>query len=282
MTDTNRSAELDRLRADVATLIARDQTRETELAALRRALRPRRRRHLAPTLLLALFVAFVPLSLLAANPFNDLVPGSVHNGDIDAIYNVGVTTGCDPNVSYCPTANVTRQEMASFLARLGGLGGHPPVANAATLQGYAPSGLVRVAQALGTNTTGNDFTGITATPNYAELPGAVVTINAPSSGYVLINSSVSISSPATTTVIARVRDVTPGAPASAVSPEVSRFDAGDFGTGVLNVTYLFPVSGAGAKTFRIEMARTAGAPAARNGVITALFVPFDQNGATLP
>ncbi|HEY8596888.1 MAG TPA: hypothetical protein VIL85_00580, partial [Thermomicrobiales bacterium] len=230
----------------------------------------------------ALFVALVPLSLLAANPFNDLVPGSVHNDDIDAIYNVGVTTGCDPDVAYCPTANVTRQEMASFLARLGGLGDHPPVANAATLQGYAPSGLVRVAQALGTNTTGSDFTGITTTPNYAELPGTVVTINAPGSGYVLINSSVSVSSNATISVLARVRDITPGAPPSAVSSEASRFDAGDFGTGVLNVTYLFPVSGAGAKTFRIELAKTAGTPAARNGVITALFVPFNQNGGTLP
>ncbi len=131
MTDTNAPAELARLRADVATLIARDRAREMELTALRRALRPRHRQRIAPALVLALLVALVPLSLLAANPFGDLT-GSVHDADIDAIYNAGVTTGCDP-VSYCPTANVTRQEMASFLARLGGLGGHPPVANAATL-----------------------------------------------------------------------------------------------------------------------------------------------------
>lgn len=280
MTDTNAPAELARLRADVATLIARDRAREIELTALRRALRPRHRQRIAPALVLALLGALVPLSLLAANPFGDLT-GSVHDADIDAIYNAGVTTGCDP-VSYCPTANVTRQEMASFLARLGGLGGHPPVANAATLQGYAPSGLVRVAQALGTNTTGNDFMDITATPSYAELPGAVVTINAPSSGYVLVNSSVSVSSAQQITVNARVRDITPGAPDSAISPQAGRFDSSGSGTGTLNITYLFPVSGAGAKMFRIELAKTGGSPLARNGVITALFVPFNQSGNPVP
>lgn len=104
-------------------------------------------------------LALVPFSLLAANPFTDLVADSSYNADIDAIYNAGVTKGCEPPdyVSYCPTANVTRQEMASFLARLGGLGSNPPVTNAATLQGYAPSGLVRVARALGTHTPPNDF-----------------------------------------------------------------------------------------------------------------------------
>jgi hypothetical protein len=274
--------ELAQLRADVATLLDRDRARGREIAALRRLARPRRGRRIAPALVLATFLALVPFSLLAANPFTDLVPGSVHNADIDAIYNAGVTTGCDPGVAYCPTENVTRQEMASFLARLGGLGANPPVANAATLQGYAPSGLVRVAQGRGTNITGNDFPIAAVTPTYEALPGATVTINAPGSGFVLLNSSVSVSSNQTISILARLRDVTPGAPGDAVSPEFSRFDSGDFGTGTIAITHIFPVNGAGAKSFRLEVAKTAGSPVARNGTITAIFVPFGSSGgATL-
>src|SRR5918999_1090977 len=109
---------------------AMESRHAAELAALRRRLdRPHRRRALLPALCLALLVALVPLSVLAAHPFTDLT-GGVHDANIDAIYNAGVTTGCVPNAEYCPTANVTREEMASFLARLGGLGANPPVANA--------------------------------------------------------------------------------------------------------------------------------------------------------
>jgi hypothetical protein len=107
-----------------------------EVAALRRQ-RGNWRRHAALGLVAAL-VALVPLGLLAANPFTDLT-GGVHDANIDAIYNAGITTGCVPNAEYCPTANVTREEMASFLARTAGLGGNPPVANAKTLQGKSPA-----------------------------------------------------------------------------------------------------------------------------------------------
>lgn len=119
----------DAIARQVATLV------QAELAAERRkrttASRHKRR---GAALLAACLVALLPFAAFAANPFTDLVPGSVHNANIDAIYNAGVTTGCVPNAQYCPTDNVTRQEMASFLARIGGLGTNPPVANAKTAQ----------------------------------------------------------------------------------------------------------------------------------------------------
>jgi hypothetical protein len=121
----------DTTRADLARLRALVATQEARLARLERR-RPATRR-LVPAVTLALLLALVPLSLLAATPFTDLT-GGVHDQNIDAIYNAGVTTGCVPNAEYCPTANVTREEMASFLARLGGLGSNPPVANAKTAQ----------------------------------------------------------------------------------------------------------------------------------------------------
>jgi hypothetical protein len=61
--------------------------------------------------------------------------GAVHQSNIQAIGNAGITTGFeDPNNTsarlYNPKGQVTREEMASFLARTAG--GNPPVVNANT------------------------------------------------------------------------------------------------------------------------------------------------------
>ena len=116
---------------DLAGLRAELLAQRAEIAALKR--RRRLPRRALPVLLATLLVALVPLATLAANPFNDLT-GGVHDANIDAIYTAGITRGCDPDVSYCPTGLVTREEMASFLARTAGLGDNPPVANALTAQ----------------------------------------------------------------------------------------------------------------------------------------------------
>jgi hypothetical protein len=49
--------------------------------------------------------------------------GSVFEDDIDRLATAGVTFGCNPpdNTMFCPTRLVRRDEMASFLARAGGL-----------------------------------------------------------------------------------------------------------------------------------------------------------------
>lgn len=49
---------------------------------------------------------------------------SVFEGDIDAIFEAGITQGCNPptNDRYCPDDEVTREQMASFLARALGWG----------------------------------------------------------------------------------------------------------------------------------------------------------------
>jgi hypothetical protein len=78
-------------------------------------------------------LALTPLSLAAAN-FTDLNPGSVHNADINLIADAGITLGCEANARYCPNDFVTREQMASFLARTAGLGNNAPVANARTAQ----------------------------------------------------------------------------------------------------------------------------------------------------
>ncbi len=54
-------------------------------------------------------------------PFVD-TDGSVHAADIDAIAAAGITQGCNESGNmYCPHSHVTREQMASFLARALGL-----------------------------------------------------------------------------------------------------------------------------------------------------------------
>ncbi|MCC5947076.1 MAG: S-layer homology domain-containing protein [Nitriliruptoraceae bacterium] len=57
--------------------------------------------------------------LLPRNPgqFSDTPSSNVHSPNIEAIRHAGLTTGCGDTRRYCPDRNVTRAEMASFLAR---------------------------------------------------------------------------------------------------------------------------------------------------------------------
>lgn len=135
-------------------ILARLDAQESELATLRTARMrqrartwltgPRTRGRTVALALLALLIALVPLSILAANPFTDLDPAQAngHNPNIDTIYNLGITTGCTPT-EYCPKDAVTREQMASFLARTVGLGRMAftsfPVADATADLGAGPS-----------------------------------------------------------------------------------------------------------------------------------------------
>jgi hypothetical protein len=91
------------------------------------------RRHRRTLLVLTIVAAFgiLPTIALAGHTFTDVPDTNVHHANISAIAEVGVTTGCTPT-EYCPSDPVRRDAMGSFLARLGGLGGNPPVVNAAS------------------------------------------------------------------------------------------------------------------------------------------------------
>lgn len=62
------------------------------------------------------------LSRVGEGPFTDIA-GSVHAENINANAAAGITIGCNPpaNDLYCPDGQVTREQMASFLARALGL-----------------------------------------------------------------------------------------------------------------------------------------------------------------
>ncbi len=133
MADDQTRDELVQLRAQLAEQEARFTARLAHLERPRRVPRRHLRGRFLPLALVALLVVLTPLALLAASPFNDLT-GGVHDANIGLLYDAGITRGCVPDVSYCPTDTVTRQEMASFLARTAGLGTNPPVVNAKTAQ----------------------------------------------------------------------------------------------------------------------------------------------------
>ena len=282
--------ELAQLRAELA-------AQRTEIAALNArvdgtpAPRPRRRlpRRFLPLALVALLVVLTPLATFAANPFTDLT-GGVHDANIGLIYDAGITKGCVPDVSYCPTDNVTRQEMASFLARTAGLGTNPPVVNAKTAQtaalatnatnavnatnattvgGYAPNGLVRVAR---NGTT--SYNPLTAT-TYVTL--TQVTLTAPSAGFIQVTGAAVVvdeGGGGQRGLFLRSRIGASVSPESIAYPGTTAHTAAN--------TWVFPVA-AGPQTIILEGTSNlfTGAQAINVGdlQLTALFVPFGSGGA---
>ena len=91
------------------------------------------RRLLTATALVVALAAF-PLGALASHQFGDVPDSNIYHADIDALADSGVTTGCGGG-NFCPSAFVTREQMAAFMNRLGALApGKTPVVNAATAE----------------------------------------------------------------------------------------------------------------------------------------------------
>ena len=60
------------------------------------------------------------LDLPAGTATFEDIAGSVHAANISALATAGITKGCNPadgNTMFCPTSPVTREQMATFLAR---------------------------------------------------------------------------------------------------------------------------------------------------------------------
>ncbi|MEA2002156.1 MAG: S-layer homology domain-containing protein, partial [Actinomycetota bacterium] len=53
------------------------------------------------------------------NTFADVAPGSTFESDIAKLATAGITKGCNPpaNTNFCPSDDVTREQMAAFLVR---------------------------------------------------------------------------------------------------------------------------------------------------------------------
>jgi hypothetical protein len=94
------------------------------------------RRALAMSALLAVGMLIPNLITVASHQFSDVPDSNGFHADIDALVDSGVTQGCGPSI-YCPSDDVTREQMAAFLNRLGALGpGKTPVVNADKVDGF--------------------------------------------------------------------------------------------------------------------------------------------------
>ena len=113
------------------------------MPALGRAHSARRaHRRLPAAVALTLALAAFPLGTLASHDFADVPDSNPFHADISALAASGVTTGCGGG-NYCPSAFVTREQMAAFMNRLGALApGKTPVVNADLLDGMDSTALI--------------------------------------------------------------------------------------------------------------------------------------------
>ena len=124
--------------------------------------------------LLGAAIAF-PLGVIASHRFSDVPTSNTFHADIDAIADVGVTTGCGVNL-YCPKDFVTREQMAAFLNRLGALqAGKTPVVNADRVDGLQASQFARSDVAVGgqTGCTGAIMRPVSSTMTYASVNASI-------------------------------------------------------------------------------------------------------------
>lgn len=270
MTDQTHRDDLAQLRAELAAQRAVTGAQQARLARLER--RRRFPRRFLPVALVGLLVALLPLSLFAAG-FTDLNGGPDHaaaNADINAIAAVGITKGCNPPdyTNYCPNDYVTREQMASFLARTAGLGTNVPVVNARTVGGRLPNNLVRAARGTGGFTT----------LNAGFQPIATVIITPADTGFVLLNATATFhSSGLQNTAQFQLRDTKN----DSVSPlgQVATSSTLQSASGAM--TYAFGVSGTTERTFVLEASNQQGTTTVFNAVITALYVPYGYEGGPI-
>jgi hypothetical protein len=109
--------------------------------------RPTTRRTTVIAVLAAVLIA-APLGVIASDVFTDVPDSNVFHDDITWLADADVTRGCNPpaNTEYCPSDNVTREQMAAFMRRLAenrvvAAASAETAENAATLQGNGPADL---------------------------------------------------------------------------------------------------------------------------------------------
>lgn len=79
------------------------------------------RRLVKAVLVLTLIGAVIaPVAVSASHQFTDVPDTNIFHGDIAWLADNGVTQGCNPptNDMFCPSDNVTREQMAAFMKRL--------------------------------------------------------------------------------------------------------------------------------------------------------------------
>ena len=236
-----------------------------------------RRRRIVTAAALVFALAAFPLGTAAIHQFNDVSDSNPFHNDIAAIANAGVTTGCGGG-NYCPSAFVTREQMAAFMNRLGALGaGKVPVVNATTVDRYNAKDINRLARAASQALE-------TAAATSANLTTAVT---APALGWLMVlgNAEMSITgeNDADAIVCGLFVNDLPVFGASVIENifqdddlSAAYFITGDEGT--CSPMGVFPICSA--TTYDVELRITSIGPNTDvgNAVVIAEYIPFDGNG----
>ena len=86
-----------------------------------------------------LAAVLAPVAAMASHQFTDVPDSNIFHADIAWLADNGVTLGCNPpaNDQFCPSNNVTREQMAAFMKRLA----TKQVVDAGTLEGQTSDDL---------------------------------------------------------------------------------------------------------------------------------------------
>lgn len=156
---------------------------------------PERRRTRILTVAVLALTMVVPASVLASHVFTDVPTSMSGHAAIGAVRDAGITVGCTPT-TYCPTAPVTREQMAIFLQR-----GLPRVAGAQDLVATELTATEKTINTLtlrvGGNAGGTQFvkTDVAFTGEVTDATGCPCTV------YVYITSSGGASSEGTNVTV---------------------------------------------------------------------------------
>jgi hypothetical protein len=170
--------------------------------------RPKRSLLFAVTL--TALLAF-PTGIVLAAHFNDVPNSNPFHGDIQVIADAGVTVGCGGG-NFCPKDNVTREQMAAFMNRLGALApGKTPVVNADRLDGLHAQQLVRAGGRVAANGVLNAwFNNGGGQPVVTRVGNGQYRIQVPGRSFTNLNFTGSVTILDTTPGMARLNRITDG------------------------------------------------------------------------
>ncbi len=140
--------------------------------------------------LLLVVAVLAPVAVIAAGGHFVDDETSIFENDINWMADNGITQGCNPptNDRYCPNDNVTRGQMAAFMARLS-RNEVVDAADSVKLDGKAAGSYQNPLAA-------NDVSfGLLPAFDNSNQPRAMITIDAPTAGFLLINASGSVYDP---------------------------------------------------------------------------------------
>lgn len=238
-----------------AELLARIETLEG-----RQRTRTRRRgvRMALSVVALAALLA-VPIGVFASHSFTDVPNSNTFHTQIGRVKGAGITTGCSPT-TYCPADNVTRGQMAAFLARTGGRIGTGGIA-------------MQVGPAIGVSPT----VITTATIKAGDVTGGYAVVHLTGSMTALTSSATGLPS----YTVAYIRESGTTAVLSSYGfAQVDSLAGGSFGADTAALVGAVTVPTGVTKTFEIVAYRAFGTGTFTGwGTLSAVYVPFAGDGA---